>query len=100
MCVGVRTNVATTDLSDMLPEEVESEVKLAAEISMGTEVSEEDISNIMHLCDQVCVLFASLSQHAQFDDTDFLICASTEYLILFLNRLLKFRSIAHSCMII
>lgn len=55
MCVGVRTNVASTDLSDMLPEEVEGEVKLAAEISMGTEVSEEDISNIMHLCDQVCI---------------------------------------------
>ncbi|XP_062853829.1 nucleolar protein 58 [Trichomycterus rosablanca] len=51
--IGDRTNVATTDLSESLPEEVEGEVKLAAEISMGTEVSEEDISNIMHLCDQV-----------------------------------------------
>ncbi|KAG7466979.1 hypothetical protein MATL_G00148350 [Megalops atlanticus] len=51
--IGDRTNVATTDLSDILPEEVEAEVKLAAEISMGTEVSEQDINNIMHLCDQV-----------------------------------------------
>ncbi|MGH0117632.1 UNVERIFIED_CONTAM: hypothetical protein FKN15_041824 [Acipenser sinensis] len=51
--IGVRTNVATTDLSDILPEEVEGEVKTAAEISMGTEVSEEDIGNILHLCDQV-----------------------------------------------
>jgi len=51
--IGVRTNVATSDLSELLPEEVEAEVKLAAEISMGTEVSEEDIGNIMHLCDQV-----------------------------------------------
>ncbi|XP_028835769.1 nucleolar protein 58 [Denticeps clupeoides] len=51
--IGDRTNVATTDLSDILPEEIEAEVKLAAEISMGTEVSEEDIGNIMHLCDQV-----------------------------------------------
>jgi len=51
--IGDRTNVATTDLSDLLPEEVEAEVKLAAEISMGTEVSEEDIRNVMHLCDQV-----------------------------------------------
>ncbi|XP_046887422.1 nucleolar protein 58 [Hypomesus transpacificus] len=51
--IGVRTNVATTDLSDLIPEEIEAEVKLAAEISMGTEVSEEDINNIMHLCDQV-----------------------------------------------
>lgn len=45
--------MATSDLSEILPEEVEAEVKLAAEISMGTEVSEQDIGNIMHLCDQV-----------------------------------------------
>ncbi|XP_051997478.1 nucleolar protein 58-like [Xyrauchen texanus] len=51
--IGVRTNVVSTDLSEILPEEIEAEVKLAAEISMGTEVSEEDITNIMHLCDQV-----------------------------------------------
>ncbi|KAM9766860.1 nucleolar protein 58 isoform 1-T1 [Menidia menidia] len=51
--IGDRTNVATTDLSDILPEEIEAEVKLAAEISMGTEVSEQDIGNIGHLCDQV-----------------------------------------------
>uniref|UniRef100_A0A3P9ASY7 Nucleolar protein 58 n=1 Tax=Maylandia zebra TaxID=106582 RepID=A0A3P9ASY7_9CICH len=51
--IGDRTNVASSDLSDILPEEIEAEVKLAAEISMGTEVSEEDIGNIRHLCDQV-----------------------------------------------
>lgn len=51
---GDRTNVAGSDLSDILPEEIEADVKLAAEISMGTEVSEQDINNIMHLCDQVC----------------------------------------------
>lgn len=53
---GDRTNVAGSDLSDILPEEIEAEVKLAAEISMGTEVSEQDIGNIMHLCDQVCLV--------------------------------------------
>uniref|UniRef100_A0A3Q4AMI2 Nucleolar protein 58 n=1 Tax=Mola mola TaxID=94237 RepID=A0A3Q4AMI2_MOLML len=51
--IGDRTNVSSTDLSEILPEEIEAEVKLAAEISMGTEVSEQDIGNIMHLCDQV-----------------------------------------------
>ncbi|XP_051283939.1 nucleolar protein 58 [Dicentrarchus labrax] len=51
--IGDRTNVAGSDLSDLLPEEIEAEVKLAAEISMGTEVSEQDIGNIKHLCDQV-----------------------------------------------
>lgn len=60
--LGDRTNVATTDLSDILPEEVEAEVKLAAEISMGTEVSEQDIGNIMHLCDQVIEITEYRSQ--------------------------------------
>ncbi|XP_078259838.1 nucleolar protein 58 isoform X2 [Rhinoraja longicauda] len=51
--LGHRINTATTDLSDIVPEEVESAVKIAAEISMGTEVSDEDIEHIIHLCDQV-----------------------------------------------
>ncbi len=51
--MGVRTNCASTDLSEILPEELEEQVKSAAEISMGTEVSEEDIENIKYLCDQV-----------------------------------------------
>merc|ERR550519_1462196 len=48
--MGTRDNAKSTDLSDILPEEV----KEAAEISMGTEISEEDIINIKHLCQQVC----------------------------------------------
>jgi len=35
-----------------LEEEVESELKEAAVISMGTEISEADLLNIMALCDQ------------------------------------------------
>merc|ERR1712088_1128162 len=52
--LGTRDNAKSTDLSDILPEEVEEKVKEAAEISMGTEISEEDIINIKHLCQQVC----------------------------------------------
>ncbi|KAJ7408078.1 Nucleolar protein 58 [Willisornis vidua] len=51
--VGDRSNFASSDVSDILPEEIEEDVKAAAEISMGTEVSEEDIDNIIHLCDQL-----------------------------------------------
>ncbi|XP_062434384.1 nucleolar protein 58 isoform X1 [Rhea pennata] len=51
--VGDRKNFASSDVSDILSEEIEEDVKAAAEISMGTEVSEEDINNIIHLCDQV-----------------------------------------------
>jgi len=51
--MGFRENAKSTDMSDVLPEEVEEKVKEAAEISMGTEISDEDIINIKHLCQQV-----------------------------------------------
>jgi nucleolar protein 58 len=49
----VRTSFATTDLSDVLPEDIETEVKAAAEVSMGTEIAVEDVENICDLCEQV-----------------------------------------------
>ncbi|KAJ3255858.1 Nucleolar protein 58 [Boothiomyces macroporosus] len=51
--MGFRTNASTTDFSDILPEELETALKEAAEVSMGTEISEEDIENITYLCDQI-----------------------------------------------
>lgn len=54
--LGVRTNAPSTDLSDILPEETEDELKAAAQISMGTEISDEDVVNIRLLCDQVVSL--------------------------------------------
>lgn len=51
--VGTREHTSTSDLSDILPEEIEEKVKEAAEISMGTEISDDDILNIQQLCDQV-----------------------------------------------
>jgi nucleolar protein 58 len=54
--IGYRTSAVELDLSDILPADVEAQVKEAAEISMGTEISEEDITNIRHLCSQVCLV--------------------------------------------
>jgi len=51
--MGVRTAASSTDLSDILAEEVEKETKQAAAVSMGTELAPEDTQNIQHLCDQV-----------------------------------------------
>jgi len=51
--LGTRDLAKSTDLSGILPEEVEEKVKEAAEISMGTEISEDDVMNIKHLCQQV-----------------------------------------------
>lgn len=40
--VGIKTNAASQDLSDILTEEIERDVKDAAEISMGTEINNTD----------------------------------------------------------
>ncbi|OUS45775.1 hypothetical protein BE221DRAFT_115779 [Ostreococcus tauri] len=54
--MGDRANAANLDFSGILDEDVEQEVKDAAIISMGTEISEEDLSNIGQLADQVIAL--------------------------------------------
>lgn len=53
LAVGMRTSTSSTDLSDVLPEEIEAAVKAAAEVSMGTEITEEDLLNITMLADHV-----------------------------------------------
>jgi nucleolar protein 58 len=55
LAVGMRTSIADSDLSEILPEEIEVSIKAAAEISMGTEITEEDLENIKLLADQVIV---------------------------------------------
>ena len=47
-----RDRAAGLDFSEVLSEEVESEMKEAAAISMGTDISESDILNILALCEQ------------------------------------------------
>ena len=51
--IGFRNNTSKVDLSTVLPEELVEQVKAAAEISMGTEISDEDLINIEALADQV-----------------------------------------------
>ena len=55
--MGTRENAAAQDFSGIpLEEEEESHLKDAAVISMGTEISVEDMMNIEALCDQVLAL--------------------------------------------
>lgn len=51
--MGFRTNARETDLSGILPEEIEAAVKAAAEISMGTEITDEDLEATSALAEQV-----------------------------------------------
>ncbi|THH33802.1 hypothetical protein EUX98_g466 [Antrodiella citrinella] len=60
--MGFRTNAATTDFAAVLPEDLEQTVKAAAEISMGTEISDSDITHIHALCDQVISISAYRNQ--------------------------------------
>lgn len=59
--MGMRSNAEKADLSEILPEEIEGAVKAAADRSMGTEISEDDLENIQRLADQV----VSLSDYRQ-----------------------------------
>jgi nucleolar protein 58 len=59
--IGMRTNTKDSDLSELVPEDIEKMVKEAAEISMGSEISDEDEFNIKELCDQII----SLSEYRQ-----------------------------------
>merc|ERR1711871_204135 len=54
--MGMLKNAAECDLSDILPEDMEESLKSAAQVSMGTEISEEDMENIELLCTQSLAL--------------------------------------------
>ncbi|KAL7819278.1 nucleolar protein NOP58-like protein [Trichoderma aethiopicum] len=51
--VGMRDNFKDADLSDILPEDVEAALKANAELSMGVEITEDDLKNAIDLADQV-----------------------------------------------
>ena len=51
--MGLRSSAVNADLAEILPEEIETAVKAAAEVSMGTEITPEDLENIQALAEQV-----------------------------------------------
>lgn len=54
--MGSREKAADLDFSGILEEEVEASVKEASVVSMGTEISPDDLDNLGSLCDQVIEL--------------------------------------------
>ena len=63
---GFRTNAASTSFAALLPEDLEATLKAAAEISMGTEISDSDITHIHSLCDQVIAISGYREQLAEY----------------------------------
>jgi len=60
---GLRVNMRDLDLSDILgDEDVERALKEQALVSMGTDVSEDDLAHITELCEQVVSLSAYRAQ--------------------------------------
>lgn len=53
LTMGIRSKASETDLSEILPEEIEERVKTAAEVSMGTEITQTDLDNINALAEQI-----------------------------------------------
>ena len=51
--MGMRETWESTNLAEILPEEIEAAVKTAADRSMGTEITQEDLENIQNLAEQV-----------------------------------------------
>lgn len=53
LAAGLRTNIAETDLTEILPDEMIEAIKAQAEMSMGTDITERDLENIQALAKQV-----------------------------------------------
>ncbi|XP_075229062.1 nop5 ribonucleoprotein [Lycorma delicatula] len=92
--IGTRDNVSSTDLSDILPEEIEEKVKIAAETSMGTEIADDDILNIQELCDQVTEISAYRSE--LYDYLKARMMAIAPNLTVLLGELVGARLISHA----
>ncbi|KAK0453050.1 Nop domain-containing protein [Armillaria borealis] len=58
--------MGSTSFATILPEDLEQAVKAAAEISMGTEISDSDIAHIHSLCDQVISISAYRTQLSEY----------------------------------
>merc|ERR1711977_428161 len=92
--LGMLKNAATCDLSDVLPEDIEEELKNAAQVSMGTEISDEDLENIHLHCDQTLNLQAYRTE--LYDYLKNRMAAIAPNLTILVGELVGARLIAHS----
>ena len=55
--LGLRENYSQKDFTEIVGEELNNEIKTAAEISMGTEITEQEMEFINGMVDQIIELF-------------------------------------------
>lgn len=92
--IGMKTNTGSSDFGEVLPEDLEKQVKEAAEISMGSEITEDDETNIRELCDQII----SLTEYRQ-SLTEYLkarMMAIAPNLTIMIGELVAARLISHA----
>eukprot|EP00741_Cyanophora_paradoxa_P021388 tig00021350_g20647.t1 len=92
--MGIRQKAKETDLSDVLAEELEQEVRDMAEISMGTDISDEDKENIVFLCEQVIAIAEYRTQLFEYLKNRMLAIAPN--LTVLVGELVGARLIAHA----
>ncbi|KAI9917280.1 hypothetical protein PsorP6_012875 [Peronosclerospora sorghi] len=92
--MGMRTNVKSLDFSDILSDDVEASMREVCEISMGTDISEEDVTNISALCEQVISLTEYRAQ--LFDYLKNRMSAIAPNLTVMVGELVGARLIAHA----
>jgi len=93
--MGTREKAVGVDFSGIhLEEEVEAQLKEAAVVSMGTEVSEEDMLNICALCDQVIALADYRAQLSEYLKNRMIAIAPN--LTILVGELVGARLIAHA----
>ena len=92
--MGMRVNAASIDFSEVLDEEVEAEMKEAAVVSMGTEISDVDLINIQALAEQVTALSEYRAQ--LFDYLKSRMAAIAPNLTVLVGELVGARLISHA----
>jgi len=93
--MGMRTECKNHDFSDILGDEtMEETLKKTAETSMGTEISDRDLSNIQALCEQVIALTDYRTQ--LFDYLKNRMSAIAPNLTMMVGELVGARLIAHA----
>ena len=92
--MGVRSKAADMDFSDIIAEEVETQLKETAIVSMGTDISDKDLLNIQALCTQVISMMEYRAQ--LFDYLKKRMSAIAPNLSMMVGELVGARLIAHA----
>ena len=95
VAMGMRKNAVNTDFSAILEDEtVASDVQSGAVVSMGTDISEDDMKNILFLCNQVLSMMEYRTQ--LFEYLKARMAAIAPNLTILVGELVGARLIAHA----